>query len=360
MLSRKGQDAMAMLFVFYFVGLTVFLGIVYFCVQMGWLFGSGGRIQIEGLMLLSLLLVGIFIFITSFGASQLGNWEPLEQQEAGSGGDRFAVIRSIRKGLFQKEEENTSKINAKAVLEALKDQFRIEGKKASERFEDYVWDDEVSVGVWLAAIQGVTTVKMMVHDIATSGFLNRLHPLDLFGPESKIGQADLATRDKEAFRLDQAVRDEFKKKVEAIEVHFHVKFNLPKTVLPDELRRTEEIYLAITQGKVEYPYLRYEFSLPFEQAYAFAERYEKRSGGAALSLKAPVAIELFGRTFDLGLSVLDFSDARLKPLRQEIETRSKASAVDMHIVPAKSPGKMMVTYEKFYQKKSGDQSIPEV
>ena len=139
----------------------------------------------------------------------------------------------------------------------------------------------------------------------------------------------------------------FRMRIEAIEHYFKMDLRIPETVLPEEMRRAEEIYLAITKGSVSYPYARFEFSLPLKQALAFAEKYDREKDKKPLSVKVPSHIEVFGEQFDLGICLLTFPEAHLEPSLEKIKALENAETVKFRIAPLKRPASISAVYDKF-------------
>lgn len=328
---------MISIFIYYVIGFGIFLVITYLSAQLGWLFQDGGKINMAGVLGLSGVLVTIFLFVTFVGALQLSGWTP--------------HMRNVQ-------------IPAKLQTTKVKDAFGKARDKLAQTAEDTaesmdaVWEDGGHVGIQLPKTQGATTMQMLIHDLSTTHFLNRMNPMKFIKKKEQETDTDAAASESAppatkpetpppAFDQAKQEQEVFRTRIEAVESHFKMDLRIPETVLPEEMRRVEEIYLAITKGKVSYPYVRFEFSLPLKQALAFAEKYERQKDRKPLSVKVPSHIEVFGEQFDLGICLLTFPGARLEPSLEKIKELENAEAVKFRIVPLKRPASISAVYEKF-------------
>lgn len=289
-----------------------------------------------GLAGLSVLLAMIFILVSYYGSSLLQDWVPPEQ-EVGSLDSKIAVFRGFWK------MPATPKIDLAKDLETAKDRFLKQDAGQPVGIDD-TWYDDVSLGMFLPEMQGVTGVQMLVHDLSTVGFLNRTDPLVMDSPMQMKPKVSEMT---ELQIREEKEREILRAEIKAISAKFKIELRIPETILSEELRRVEEIYLAITQGKVEYSYLHYEIPVGREQALEFVSQYEQRKAGTQLMMKIPAVIEVFGNRFDLGICTLTFPDARLEPTLEQIKQLQEAEKIHIRISPLKPPGKILADYEKF-------------
>ncbi|MBI4430440.1 MAG: hypothetical protein HY587_01840 [Candidatus Omnitrophica bacterium] len=330
---------MATIFIYYVMGFSAFLAVTYLCIQLGWLFESEGRVNWGGLAGLSVFLVSVFVFISFVCSLQLSGWTPPHRQ-AGKGADaekRFQKIKDL---------------NVAESVKKAKQLLTDSGERIEEAAES-VWEDEVHIGFFLAPSQGATAVHMLIQDISEEGFLNRLNPLNLvnFQKQKTEGAEKADTREiaqlpeEEKKRL--ADQEAFRIRIEAIEKEFNQHLKIPSTVLPDQLRRTEEVYLAVSTGEVKYPYLRFEFAFPRNKALTFLEKFSAKGADQKLSVRIPVVIELFGENFDLGVCTLNFPDAHVEPTLEKAKQMEVAHQLKIRIMPNHRPGQIIAVYEKF-------------
>lgn len=329
---------MATIFIYYVLGFAAFLAVAYLCAQMGWLFEAEGRIHWSGLAGLSVFLVAIFVFITLVCSVQLSGWQP-PQVKISEG------INAAKRLQAQFKDVN--------VADSVKN-FKDGGEQIAGTIGS-VWEEHGNFGLTLASTQGVTAMNMLVHDISEEGFLNRMNPLNLVNFEKKdAGKTDAAAPAADAQMPEEekqrlADQEALRIRVAAIEKRFNKKIKVPDTVLPEQLRRIEEVYLAISTGEVKYPYLRFEFAFPRSQALSYLEKYEKNAA-KTVSVKIPVLIELFGDNFDLGLCTLHFSDVRVEPALEKAKLDTGKS-IKIRIIPNQKPGQIVAAYDKFQSAK---------
>lgn len=323
------------IFIYYIIGLAIFLMITYLCVQIGWLFEGEGKIHFGGLIGLCTLLLCIFIFITVIGSVQLSGWTPTNKK---------IDIPSIKEGS-----------DFKGIFDHVKGKFKgeTEEKPAEEMGEFF--DDVFRFEIVLPKMQGATAVQLLVQDISSGGFMNRINPLTIyktFRGEKKEGVEAEALYPPSVTQKEKEDQAAFKMRIHAIEEHFSRTLRIPDSVLPEQLRRIEEVYIAITQGRTEYPYARYEFPLPREQALRLLVKYEQDKTKEPASIKLPVEIEIFGERFDLGVCSLSFPGARVEPPLEKVKYLAALKTVKISFIPIKHPGKIVAVYEKF--KPSGE------
>ncbi|GEM_PF-2618523 len=320
---------MATIFIYYVLGFAAFLAVTYLCTQMGWLFEAEGKINWGGLGGLSIFLVGIFVFITFVCSVQLSGWKPPHITDNLGAVKQFqAQFKDIKLSDSAKNLKNGSDQVASAV--------------------ESIWEEQGKFGFTLASTQGATAMNMLVHDISEEGFLNRMNPLNLVnfrtgqsGAAQPVAGAQMSEEEKQRMADQEALRI----RIEAIEKQFNKKIKIPDMLFPEQLRRIEEIYLAISIGEVKYPYLRFEFAFPRSQALSYLEKYEK-SAAKGVSVRIPVLIELFGENFDLGLCALNFSDVRVEPTLEKAKSDTGKS-IKIRIIPNQKPGQIVASYEKF-------------
>lgn len=347
--DERKKPEMVTIFIYYILGFAAFLVVAYLCVQIGWLFEAEGRVNWGGLAGLSILLVAVFVFITLVCSVQLSGWRPPQGQFSG----KVAAMKRFQSQLKDIDIGNVAK-DLKSRLADGADEI---GDAVSS-----VWEEQGSFGVSLPSSQGITAVNMLIQDISQENFLNRLNPLNLVNFRKKVGDGvaggivqvpEQLTPEEQKQRADQEI---FRIRIETIEKHFGHSLNVPSTVLPEQLRRVEEVYLAIATGVVTYPYLRFEFAFPRNQALNFLELYEHQDAKKPLSVRMPVVMDLFGEKFDLGMCTLSFADAHVDPTLEKAKLMEVAHHVKLRIIPNQKPGQIRATYEKFQlPKTSGEQ-----